>query len=242
MSAAYAARTLRRAKLRRRPTPKNEWGARLSSITSIGSNLVIGMASVTIAGASLYFTIEFNKYQRIQNERTAIQEEITSCVSRAQLVVELIRSRSDLDAINIIQESSIYSKHCNAHGINLSDMTAKMILKNHANIANSVVKRARQRISRQDNKSLYSQDAYNDALNSLREHQQSASPFPVTSAINELDLAPPVVFPGFTKRYTESSPVSECDLKLQELMRSKPEEQSWTITCADGSVRGATSF
>ena len=232
--------------MRRRQPPRQEWGTRLSSISSIVSNLVIGIASVTIAGASLYFTIEFNRYQRLQNERTVFQEEISSCVDRAQLVVELIRSRSEIDAINIIQDAAIHSKHCNAHGINLSDIAAIEITKNPANIDEIVLERAHKRISRPTSRPE-SGNTYLEALkrrfSMLNRSGQNDTTFPVVSAVDELlNDEPRSVSPGFTNQYTENEGVYECERKLQELMRAKPEDKSWTITCPDGSIRAAASF
>jgi hypothetical protein len=240
----------RKSRLRSKQTassPDNRLD-RVVAISSIVSNIVIGVATVVLAGIGLYLTSEFNQWQKEDSKQSQQQVAFAVCISAAQLVFDAIKFRPEKDAANIIQTAVSSRSDCTQYGVNIPDLVATMVLKDKSNIDPKIVQRAAKRVAAVPEKSKreFALAVAVESMESIRKNQDSifflnnielgARQSEVNrNFLNELHLSQTKSFLEKERKFNIGSISDEdCMEKADAYMKANPNELSRGFTCDDG--------
>jgi hypothetical protein len=235
----YRRKSLLRSK-QTAPSPENRLD-RVVAISSIVSNIVIGVATVVLAGIGLYLTSEFNQWQVANAERQAasakvkgdletLQRTTDSCFAAANAVVGMIKGLSENEARNILQKTDTATSTCPNIGLNIPDLAAIFILKNQKNINPSIIKMAAKRVnffSKISNIELRTAILHSTMKEFLLQQRRAI----VNAREIETESLIAEKFEAAGPKYDK-----ECIAKFDAEVKAKPNDPAWSVECDDGST------
>jgi Omp85 superfamily domain len=121
---------------------------RIVAASSLGANILFGIATVTLTVLALNFNQEFNVWQKQQANQQDINAQKQACIQIAFQALNQIRTNERSlveDAINAISE---IDPRCRKIGISASRITNAIIIKNSEKFSQSVVREAKIRIGK----------------------------------------------------------------------------------------------
>jgi hypothetical protein len=234
------------------PSPDNRLD-RVVAISSIVSNIVIGVATVVLAGIGIYLTSEFNQWQKEDSEQAQQQVAYDGCISTAQLIFDAIKFRPEKDAANLIQSAVSSRSDCAQYGVNIPNLVATMVLEDTTNIDPKIVQRAIKRVAIASNMPGQKRAAAATPIDLFKRNfdlQQRVVPhvFPSVEVVNfagfddDNDTTKTNAAKNDTRVRVDLTEYGECNAKLDDLIKAKPNEPSWSVKCDDGTTKTRNAF